>query len=323
MSYFGEQSPHRVSVADLQKTDSSHSTEIAERLNFRRGFIGIDLDKTIINRDYQITDVRIVDTIAKAQALGFGVGFHSDTPARSLRRWGIELVEMGKQRGVVLQPIGPNIAEMAIIDMPDLNVQIPIIEGVEEYFKDRRDELAKHILDDMPHVGLLVGDPVSLIRSKIKLPGELPFYVLLNGMSQVSIRMFTRQIRQDGTPILDFSFHGRVTDDLRSLLRRNPLAGIEFDWDVNPEYCLTIVKPTSLNKTRAYQLLLNLMPSSEGKTFHMIDDSPAGYIDDPRVQTWAVQNARPELSGKKGVKQVSGEYSAGVICAIERILKDA
>jgi hypothetical protein len=172
-------------------------------------------------------------------------------------------------------------------------------------------------------------------REAVKYPG-FDRGIFINPFRLLSFGLWAEGIkRSDGTTFLSPEFHQQVDALVKEMLIRElgfpDEAALKelYDYDFNPDYGVTIVKKKVLSsKTPPIQAILSLAPDFQGHAY-MVGDSLADFIEDPKVTTLAVANAKQELRAKldaqtvllpQGITRISQEtYTQGLIEHFEHI----
>src|SRR5689334_10074037 len=134
-----------------------------------------DIDGTLINQDYLVTDSRINEYISHVQSAGWVLGLSSDTPLEAMETWKSRFGLNGPlvaEKGAMVKD-----ATLSIVDDVSLN-----------HFSEAKILIEDYLLNQQ-HI-LWKGNPVEAIRDNIQIgsPGEI--VVLLNTLRQCSLSIF-------------------------------------------------------------------------------------------------------------------------------------
>lgn len=260
----------------------------------------IDLDKTLIDATYQVTNIRIYDEIKRVQALGWQLGLSSDTPLEPLRRW---LNEFGLN--------GPIVAERgALLKLRD-GKEISAHESG-EYFSELKRTLSDYMTQQ--RIPFFYGDATQLIRNDLNLLNMVDDHiVLLQAYRRHSLGFYTRKV--DAT--------GKLTPDNDGLLsmmhtvqRMIGSPSFRLVEDINPEYGIYILSPEEVSKRTATLILMKELGIFE---IGMIGDSTTDILGEDIAIHYAVGNARDEF--KKISKYSSPHANTNGVVDILRHIK--
>ncbi len=217
-----------------------------------------DVDGTLIDDNYNITDDRIFESVKIAKEEGWTLGLSSDTPYESLLGW-------GEYFGID----GPIIAERgALVEVH--GEKISTINSTHS-FVQMRQQIVEHFQEQ--DIVVWQGNPVSLLKTNTTVgqPGEL--VVLINELREESLGLFFRVVGQEG----ELTIHEETTEELVAQIRSFYPEGTVFDEDVNHSHGLIIVSHESINKRIGSLELQKIL--SIGK-FAVIGNSLADYVGD-------------------------------------------
>lgn len=252
-----------------------------------------DLDKTLIDSDYQITDQEIFFEIQRVQSLGWTLGLNSDSPLKTMQEW-------KKKLGLN----GPLIAERgAIVWLPD-GTEIKI-KGIEEFFTSTKlSIIARLVIDCIPFV---YGNATEFIRSRPMLPVMCDNrLILIQNERKCGIGLYGRKITENGQLIIDNELTVQAIDIVRSTYSTPPFDLLE---DFNPEYGIFLLSARHVNKRLGVSSLLSQLGIEK---VGMIGDSDSDILGSDFAIQYAVANAKESL--KKSADFVaSSNYTSGVI----------
>jgi hydroxymethylpyrimidine pyrophosphatase-like HAD family hydrolase len=234
--------------------------------------------------------------IAGAQDAGWTVSLNSDTPLAALNIWrsrfGCNGSTIAEKGAVVEMPGG------AAVESSDVN----------------RITAARWALEQRTRSsGLAVwsGNPVEALRSDLTLNPAARAAVLINSLSQCSLRYFVRAIALDGSLYQDQSLFREIESQCQDLYP-------DFDdmvIDSNPDYSLVIVSRAKYTKRLGAQKLINrLRPARVA----MIGDSMTDFLGKDVSEHYAVANAAADY---KSVADYASSHAltSGVVEILGRL----
>lgn len=262
-------------------------------------FLLFDLDKTLIDPSYNVTDDAIVGEISRVQSLGWRLGLSSDTPLESLESW-------RKRFGMN----GPIIAEKgSIVWLPD-GTEITL-SGAESFFGGLKQSLTKKLVDE--RIPFFYGDATRFIRDNPFLGGMVNNRLaLIQAYRRCSMNFYGRKINDDGSLEID----NNLTQDLIGITK-NLIDGSPFDLgeDYNPEYGIYILSPKEVNKRLGTTILMESLGLTQ---IGVVGDSASDIVGSDISIHYAVGNAREEF--KKVADYIADdEYTRGVSEFLRRI----
>lgn len=262
----------------------------------------LDVDKTLIDRDYRYTDDRIRCVIRRVIAAGHMVGLNSDTALVGLMPYHAEL---GMN--------GPIIAERgALVYCPELRgAQTPGPSLSTEFFVYMRDRVVGELTKDGT-VEAIFGNPSAIVRDRrYVLQGSAPI-LLVNALRRRSCHFTARRLVGDRYE-LDDELLERVVAAARA-------CAVDYegrlDWDVNHEYGVLIVHDSENTKSRGVRLVLDVYDLD---ACVMIGDSFADHLNLPEADQWAVANASLDYRARCS-RVASRDHTGGVIELLESLL---
>ncbi len=261
----------------------------------------IDLDETLIDTQYQLTDAGIYGAINEAQSKGLTIGLNSNTPFQGLAIW--------RER---LGMNGPIIAENgAVVSGDDGTPQFDEQEAVQ--YRIAQKAVAKRL--GTLGVSTWSGNPVEALRKGVRFGESGQTVALINNLRQCSLSFFVRVVDQDGSFIIDNRETERISDLVGDLYP-------DFDdavLDINPEYGIIIAGRQKNNKYAGGQKLRSLLNYTG--TFDMIGNSMGDYLGD-LANHYAVANATEEYQKMSGYI-ASQPLTSGVIEILEMISRQS
>lgn len=252
----------------------------------------MDLDKTLIDTSYNLTDTSVLKEIARVQSLGWRLGFSSDTPLEPLKSWA-EKFGMN----------GPIIAEKgSVLYIPEVGEFV--LSKTEEFF----DATKKSLIGELTRLRIpfVHGDATQFIRNNPKLVDMADQRIVaINAYRRCSLSFFARKVDNEGSIRINNQFGQEMAD-----LARGYWAGSDLDLveDFNPEYGIYILSPVEVNKRLGTIKLMKMLSLSK---IGMIGDSQADIIGSDLAVQYAVRNAKDEL--KKVADYIAeSDYASGV-----------
>lgn len=261
----------------------------------------VDLDKTLIDVGYQITDERIHGEISRVQSLGWQIGLHSDTPLETLENWN---ADFGLN--------GPIIAERGAIVKIDDDRKIVTHES-EQFFSQLRGSLTERMTQQ--RIPFYQGGSVQLLRTGSRLPNRIdPRLILVNAYRRCSLGIYSRRVGPEGEMTIDNEGLLVMVSAIREMMGNPPFDIAE---DINPDYGVYIVSPQAVNKRNGALALMKELGLSE---IGMIGDSTTDILGNDIAVHYAVGNARDEF--KAIAKHTArGNYTTGVVDILQRIVE--
>lgn len=163
----------------------------------------LDLDKTLVNENYNLTDRAVLGEIERVQDLGWALGFNSDTPLEPLKVW-------SRQFGLN----GPILAENgSVIWIPD-RFEV-VLSDTESYFGDLKTSFIHDLIKR--NIPFFYGDATQFVRNNPQLLEMVERrLVVINAYQRCSLSFFTRSINQHGHLEVD----NLLGEETRMLVRK-------------------------------------------------------------------------------------------------------
>jgi hydroxymethylpyrimidine pyrophosphatase-like HAD family hydrolase len=256
----------------------------------------IDLDGTLIDASYQLTDPNITEAIHDSQELGWQLGLSSDSGLESL-------INFQQELGMN----GPIIAERgAIVKIGD-NV---IFDGSDALkFRSAQEQMVKQAMTE----GVVIwnGDAPGAIRKKerIGLPGQK--IMLINALRRESIGLYLREVNPEGA----LTINNDLTDQVVYSMRESFPDFDDLIEDLNHDYGSLILSRGSMAKRVGTQVLM------EKQNLHqigMIGNAITDFIGEDIALHYAVGNSTDEFKSRS-VFVASQSYTSGVIEIFDRL----
>jgi hydroxymethylpyrimidine pyrophosphatase-like HAD family hydrolase len=256
----------------------------------------LDIDGTLIDRTYNITDPNIYQAIQNTQENGWILGLSSDTPYEAMRIW-------SKRFGLN----GPIVAEKGSVTEYKDELQYDKYEA--ELFLASRSRIEEAFKDQ--GINIWLGNPVEAIREGNKLGDEGDLVVLINELRKCSLSFFVRRVQQDGS----LGFDARSTEDLIDTARTLYPDYEDLVEDVNHDFGLLIVARDYVSKRYGSKRLMRSMRVGQ---FGMIGNSIADYVGSDIATHYAVGDANVDF--KKVADYVSEKpLTSGVVDILGRL----
>lgn len=269
----------------------------------------LDLDETVLDKSYQITDSCLPSFIDELQAEGVLVGIHSDTPlvrqigyAKDLHCSGPLVTELGNaiakssqdptilwedgRLKAVFQKTILALIQSARNAYPFLNITLADVSEVRKMLSDSANQETKAWMichsQRFYSLGFYVYDVIN---------GTISFNAsLLSALADIAeIHFVTQNAPEQPTPIMD----------------------------VNHDYGICIMHDSSARKAKANEELFRLFPDT---TIYMVGNSMSDFLDHPEIVQCAVGNASDELK-KQSTFVAPWNLSSSVISCLEWIRK--
>jgi hydroxymethylpyrimidine pyrophosphatase-like HAD family hydrolase len=226
----------------------------------------MDIDGTLIDAKYKVTDPGIYAAIQDAKDAGWTIGLSSDTPYDTMR-------ERAIQFGVT---DGPLICEKGgLVSHGDWAVEPT--EGLSEAFRTSRQRIAGHLAAQ----GLVVwhGNPADVLEGKFGEPGD--DVVLVNTRRQYGISFYFREVDSQGNLQMNESLTDRAVAEMSPFYPDFD----DLDEDKNHECGILIVNRLRVTKRIGTQALMQHLGVQE---VAMIGNSYADYLGDDIAVHYAV-----------------------------------
>ncbi|MFA5154981.1 MAG: HAD hydrolase family protein [Patescibacteria group bacterium] len=258
----------------------------------------LDLDLTLINREYHLTlpldQVRLI--IGAAKGKGAVIGLNSDSSYHTLSGW-YELLGLN----------GPIISERgARIWLPGQADQIEVSSLAANLFPRLKADFIQNLLSAGEQV--LVGDANKLQAAYQPHLGQKKI-IIINDYRVRSLSFFARRVAEDGKLVIDSELLDKAVALLTSLIHNYPWLEQDKDEDKNPDYGIYILHSLSSQKYQAAAKLLNSLNLDQ---MWMVGDNLPDFIADPRVKHAAVSNARDQFKARADLI-TTGAITAGVM----------
>ncbi|MFH0936968.1 MAG: HAD hydrolase family protein [Candidatus Daviesbacteria bacterium] len=252
----------------------------------------MDLDKTLLDVGYNLTDEKVLAEINRVQSLGWQLGLSSDTPLEPLKIW-------SQRFGLN----GPIVAEKgSVLWVPE--VGDIVIDESESFFADLKNSFINELIQ--LRVPFLYGDATQFVRNNPRLLDMVDQRIItINAYRRCSLSFFVRKTNNEGYLEIDNQFGQEMVTHVRNLWS---VLGFDLAEDFNHEYGIYILAPRNVSKRSGTIKLMKILSFSR---IGMIGDSQGDIIGSDIAIQYAVGNARDEL--KIVADYISkGEYATGV-----------
>jgi len=254
----------------------------------------VDLDKTLIDSNYQITNQGIFDEITRVQSLGWQIGLSSDTPLESLKVW----------RGRFGMN-GPILAERGAVIWSPGKPEIVINPEAEQFFTSLRLALIQQLAFN--RINFFHGDVTQFIRNKPVLNEMVdPRLILIQAYRRCSLNFYGKKILPDGALDIDNNLTKQTVELTNRLMETPPF---EVEEDYNPDYGICIFSPKQMTKRLG---TIRLLTDLDLKKVGIIGDSTTDIVGIDIAFHYAVGNAKPEFKNNS-VFVAQNSYTSGVI----------
>lgn len=235
-----------------------------------------DLDGTLIDRDYRVTDLAIHGVMRDAQTEGWTIGLSSDTPYEVLANW-------SKHLGID----GPIIAERGALVSHAGQIEYDKNDGLK--YSSAKADLETMLVDT--GYKTWKGNPVEALRSGLRIgePGEA--VVLINDYRRSSLGLFMRTVNEQGDLVIDENH----TTEIVVLAREFYPQFEDIEEDLNHDYGILIVARQSITKRQGSRRLLAALQLTQ---FAMVGNSLADYVGDDIAIHYAVSDATEDYKRK-------------------------
>ncbi|HUC89320.1 MAG TPA: hypothetical protein VMR45_00805 [Patescibacteria group bacterium] len=235
-----------------------------------------DIDKTLIDVQYNVTDTGIYPAVELAQNDGWTVGLSSDTPhARMANR----RVQFGTN--------GPIIAERGAV--VEWGGKLHYDNEVSDAFGVTLDSAECGLLESGLRVVRSYPDEFRSVRAEPGKPGEA--VILINPLRLCSVGLWARRFDKNGRLAID----NELTSHMAELVRPH-LPDIDIFWDLNHEYGILIAAPNAMSKRVGTQKFMEFAGVS-GRVA-MVGDSMSDFVGHDIARHYAVGNASPDFKDR-------------------------
>lgn len=236
----------------------------------------IDLDGTLIDASYRITDDTIGQTIHEAQEAGWTLGLSSDSPYEALETW-------RKRLGLNGPVLAENGGLVAINDRQSYDTEEAAT------FEASRNAFTLALQD--AGMDVWCGNPVEALRNGRPLGSAGRPLVLINVLRKVSLGFFVRQVQADTALAID-------TDTTEAVIEMGRTHYPPFDdllEDINHEYGILIARRRHVDKRLGSLVLTDDYGISQ---FAMIGNSASDYVGSDIALHYAVANSSQDLKSR-------------------------
>jgi len=200
----------------------------------------IDLDKTLISSNYQITNNLIFSTIKRVISSGWQVGISSDTPLTSLLEWRKKF-----------SMNGPLIAERgALVWIPTDSggKKINLVPKSQDFFCFLRKKLIERLEEE--RIPFFVGDTVTVIKNNPKLKGTMDKkLILINAYRECSLGFWAKSVN-NGNLVIDNPLAKEIIAYLSVFFKE---ANFQITTDFNEDFGICIISPKLATKRNCHK----------------------------------------------------------------------
>lgn len=252
----------------------------------------LDVDKTLINEQYQYTDPSIESVVRAVQENGHRIGLTSDTPIARLKEIAQEL-----------HLTGPILAERgAVILWPDGEI-IPTGSAPQELFASIRKDFI-HAFSEK--IDVICCDPTLVRKTHRYRTKKSESVILINAKRQYSFHASAHTLTEDA-----FLSNPELLQEIERYLRAHVASmDFAFDWDVNPEYSLVILHGINTTKAFGTHALIQQQKTYKERIV-LVGDGANDFTGIQEVEHWAVGNANDTFK-KNCTRIANGTYTKGV-----------
>lgn len=250
-----------------------------------------DLDETLVDKDYQITDIKVVDSMREMQQQGWILGLNSDTPLSALEVWsdrfGLKGPIIGERGGVV-----------------KYEGKVWCDEKLSAIFGECQKRIV-NMAKYLPHSYVWEGDQVDLLRRGDRLPQAIGLTAILVGnLRSISASFHIRKVDNDGRLINDVETYNNVIGVLRDSYPK--LSSLLVD--ENSEYGIVILSSSEVTKRVGMQKIMSLASWTQ---VGMVGDSDTDFVGHDLAVQYAVANSRLSYT-QRADYLAGGSYATGV-----------
>lgn len=235
-----------------------------------------DIDGTLIDKNYEVTDNTVYEKIQEAQDAGWTIGLSSDTPYEAMKLW--------RQR---FGANGPIIAEKGAL-----------VEHSEGLLYDKHEVAAflqarERILKSLEQDGarLWKGNPVEAIKDNLRYgdPGDV--VVLVNTLRQCGLSFFVRSVNAEGELEINNALTERIVANARPFYPDYA----DLEEDMNHDYGILIASREANTKRAGSKKLLGALGV---QNFAMVGNSITDFVGHDIAVHYAVGDATPAYKEK-------------------------
>lgn len=263
----------------------------------------IDLDKTLIDENFKLTEPAALSQIQKMQKAGWTIGLNSDRPSPTLFSYRRQF----RMNGPVVAEMGNAVfgADSSVLFEND-NIARTIDELLQKFILKIRQQFSGVII--------VIGDTPAILASfKHGFSASAEVFLIINGLRRFSFGFNTRRrsnVHFEIEPDLLKEASAIAIQLFREIFAKNPKAIVNYD-----EYGSCILHLPDAGKDHGVDILRT---HEQYAPITIIGDSRADYTGDKSIVHCAVANA--EESYKTVCQFVAKKtYSAGVQECLEWI----
>jgi hypothetical protein len=227
-----------------------------------------DVDKTLIDREYHLTDPGLPAAIERAIVCGHTIGLNSDTPIAAL-------LCLHKELGMN----GPIIAERGAVVWIEGSIY-PTGTAPSGIFSSVRDRILSQ-LTSVWGFDAILGDPTRTIRTCAYQTREERRVVLASALRSFSLHLVAQRIHFDSYT-RDEELFTRI-EAIARVEAAKAFPGMALDWDVNQEYGILILHSA---ESRKHSGVKKLMELTGLKSAIMVGDSLFDDVNLPGAGRW-------------------------------------
>lgn len=257
-----------------------------------------DLDGTIIDNDYKLTDDRFPEAIHRAQRAGLTIGLSSDTPYSQLDWWRSSL---GMN--------GPIIAEKGAV--VELDRQMMFDESLKREV-DGSIRRTLEYLRERDGTRVIEGNATQNVKAELANDVSESTVVYLNTLSMCSLRYFVRR-NKGGRAEIDDTLTQAVIDELRQFEPAIATKSV----DNNPTFGLMIVGDVRIDKRYGTKKLLSQCTVGQ---LIMVGNSMGDYIGEDIAELYGVANTVDDYKNRS--IGLGGTVTTGCIELLDRLSRE-
>lgn len=255
-----------------------------------------DLDETLIDRKYSVTDDAIYDAVGRAQEEGWQLGLNSDSSLETLRQFSDHFAFNGPivaERGAIVEIDGEVFTN---------NDDLASFGTAKDAMEQRLNELG---------VAVWSGDPSPALREGLRVGERGDIVVLVNAYRRSSIGLYFRSVNDSGELMIDPSVTDMLAGEMREFYPE--LSGLYED--LNHDYGVLILSRQEMVKRIGTQ---SLMQQGGYAQIGMVGNALTDYVGGDIALHYAVGNAKEEY--KEQASYISDyPYTTGAVDILQRL----
>lgn len=254
-----------------------------------------DIDKTLITVDGQPIASNTRPVARTLQERGTVIGLCSDSSVITMQKW-----------ATYFGLAGPLIAERGAILLDHPGAEAIFLGEWPRYFADLRDMVFQRLSGNSAF-RVAMGERGVIFGGLCASASIGSRHIVINTTRQASLSMYARRVASPGKLAFDLDLLGELEERVRGAIKMLT-PDFPFYWDRNLDYSILIIGAAEATKQLGVRQLLERRPFDR---VIVIGDSKWDFVDDPRVEQWAVANANPEYRDRCSLV-ATAEFTPGV-----------